>query len=767
MTINDILSRLKNVTKTGDGWKASCPCSERHSNGDANPSLGIDVGDDGKILICCRSQRCDSKSIVAALGLNESDLWPDDNHAPAKRNGRASTKAKKPPHVYRDCDGAVAASIRYAGEGAEHGGEWQYRGTDGNEVFTVLRINLPDGKKRYTPISRVDGGYIRGEPKGLCPLFNAPEILERPDEPVFAFEGEKCSQIGWSLGLLTTCSAFGVSGAKKSSWSILADRDVFVFPDAGADGRKYAEDVARLVGHAVGVVDLPDLSEGEDIEDFVRNLSGDDNSNVCELCDDPEIRAEIQRHIDNAETLEPKAAEPEGPYLAVRSFRDIRMERLSWLWPDRIPMGCLTILAGIPGQGKSLLSLDIASRVSSGTPWPDTPTTPNKAGGVLIMSLEDPVAKVVKPRLLAAGGNIDRLDFIDGTVRQPGGEPDQFSIARDTRILRKYVQQRPDTKLIVIDPLSLFLADGVDTHKEGEVRATLGPLAKLAEDLDIAIVVVAHLNKNAMGQDPMHRISGSAGIVAAVRAAWLIGADREDKKRRLCLSVKANLSEQRDGLAFRIVPVEVADEDDEDEASDEDDGGEASEPNMQPTLEWEPEPVEMMASDLLTAQQPERRAGKQQEAEDWLRDRLSDGEVLSSTLESEAEAREINLRMLKRAKQKIGTVARKARGGAWYCSLPENSQEGQDDPLKNSVPLVPLVTLDDTQGGQQGQQGQEYRTGEDVPLDPPTPPKTKPNNKPKPRSNGKPTATETWAGEAVCEVGGDGAYIPQAERQAS
>jgi hypothetical protein len=44
---------------------------------------------------------------------------------------------------------------------------------------------------------------------------------------------------------------------------------------------------------------------------------------------------------------------------------------LQWFWPQRIPLGRVTLLAGDPGIGKSLLALDIAARATRGKPWPD------------------------------------------------------------------------------------------------------------------------------------------------------------------------------------------------------------------------------------------------------------------------------------------------------------------------------------------------------------------------------------------------------------
>src|SRR5579864_6226063 len=50
---------------------------------------------------------------------------------------------------------------------------------------------------------------------------------------------------------------------------------------------------------------------------------------------------------------------------------DIEPAPTEWLRPGRIPLGHLTLLAGDPDAGKSLVTLDMAARVSTASAWPD------------------------------------------------------------------------------------------------------------------------------------------------------------------------------------------------------------------------------------------------------------------------------------------------------------------------------------------------------------------------------------------------------------
>jgi hypothetical protein len=113
--------------------------------------------------------------------------------------------------------------------------------------------------------------------------------------------------------------------------------------------------------------------------------------------------------------------------------------------------------------------------------------------------------------------------------------------------------KRPDVKLIVIDPIASFIGRcRIDDHKQSELRRVLDPLSELAEKTGAAIIVVAHLNKTA-SERAVYRIAGSVGYTAAVRLAYLVGADPDDNDRRFLLPVKMNLlGVERQAAAFRL-----------------------------------------------------------------------------------------------------------------------------------------------------------------------------------------------------------------------
>ena len=67
-----ILGKLQGVIDRGSGrYYAVCPAHD-----DRSPSLSVNTGDDGRILLYCFAG-CSAESILQALGLTWSDLYPD------------------------------------------------------------------------------------------------------------------------------------------------------------------------------------------------------------------------------------------------------------------------------------------------------------------------------------------------------------------------------------------------------------------------------------------------------------------------------------------------------------------------------------------------------------------------------------------------------------------------------------------------------------------------------------------------------------------
>jgi hypothetical protein len=288
-----VLPKFASVKKTKSGWSARCPAHE-----DRQASLSIAEGDDGRVLLKCHAG-CDHKKIVAALGLEERDLFDEDSTQPAattkssssKPAGKAYATADEAQKVYERTLGKPATVHEYLDEQCVH-------------VGSVIRWNNPDGtKKAVRPVSlHADGWRLEhmAEPR---PLLDRRAIAKASGR-VYVVEGEKCVEAATGLGLVATTSSGGSNAASKTSWSSLAGRDVVILPDNDDAGRKYAADVAAIL-HAINpsatvrVVELDGLEPGGDVADLCVACRGDDEKKA--------LRESIERLADAAEPLKPKA----------------------------------------------------------------------------------------------------------------------------------------------------------------------------------------------------------------------------------------------------------------------------------------------------------------------------------------------------------------------------------------------------------------------------------------------------------------------------
>lgn len=90
------------------------------------------------------------------------------------------------------------------------------------------------------------------------------------------------------------------------------------------------------------------------------------------ICDPPLSEREVEAIARGMGRYKPEIDEPAEPLAPVLvRLADIIPERFRWLWPGRVPLGKLTIVEGDPGLGKSLLTLDLAARVTGGALMPD------------------------------------------------------------------------------------------------------------------------------------------------------------------------------------------------------------------------------------------------------------------------------------------------------------------------------------------------------------------------------------------------------------
>lgn len=470
---------------------------------------------------------------------------------------------------------------------------YNYHDAQQQLIMVVARFERPGGKT-FRPFCLSENSWRVGDPPGLLPLYRLPALLDATHVYVYVCEGEKAADAACSLGLTATCSAHGAASAAKTDWSPLAGKDVVILPDHDDAGERYAEAVIDQLlaldpSPTIRVVDLVGLADGQDIVEYVAAQSDQQPQ---------EIAAAIARQAANS-PLRTRSRDLAGERPVLIRLDSVHSQPVDWLWENFIPRGKITAIAGDPATGKSLITNDLAARVTTGVGFPDGSVAILGPSNVLFLSAEDGVADTIKPRLEAAGADVSRVTVLDGV--SGGGQPHDASF-----MLSEHMERLCDAievtgaKLVIIDPLNAHLG-GVDAHRDADIRGVLKPLAALAERLGVAIVLVAHLNKS-NGTKAMYRVMGSLGVVAAARLAFLVIRDPQDPKRRLMCMVKCNIAAEPPTLAYTITGVAVG----------------AIESVAK--LLWERDPIDLTADQLLSLEVdgPSEQEEERQDCAAWL-----------------------------------------------------------------------------------------------------------------------------------------------------
>src|SRR5262249_11437813 len=153
--LDQLLSLLKGVQQRGEGWRALCPGHDDHE-----PSLDVDIGENGQILLICRSRGCSAESIVTTVGLCMADLFPEPGGqvivSPRRRRSNNGTSAMSLE--------AALAACRRRGTVA---GNWVYVNAANGPHLLVVRIDEGGGKKSFRQFHAVGDRWAWRAPQGL------------------------------------------------------------------------------------------------------------------------------------------------------------------------------------------------------------------------------------------------------------------------------------------------------------------------------------------------------------------------------------------------------------------------------------------------------------------------------------------------------------------------------------------------------------------------------------------------------------------------
>jgi hypothetical protein len=365
-------------------------------------------------------------------------------------------------------------------------------------------------------------------------------------------------------------------------------------------------------------------------------------------------------------------------------FVDVRLTGPPrWLWRGKVPEGAVTLVAGRPKLGKSLLTVWLAAQLSRGLLEGDYRERP---GRTLLIAAEDPPDVIVKPRLIAAAADEslvgtlvqDRQDRQDRPREKVGGlggldgagtYARRITIPDEYRFLEQIVVEN-EIALVVLDPINSFITHKVDAHRDAEIRRVLDPLAAMSARRRFSALAVVHLNRR-NDTDILNRITGSAGYGGSARSILTFGRHPENDAQRV-VAAEGNWQKEAQSDLFEIREVVVF----PDAGADD---------QTQPTL-VHIGVTDLESSDLVDQMNEDRTV--LEEAKDYLLGELAGGPVPVGDLRRGADANGISWRTVERAKKLLGVEARRVstagtpRGAGrweWFLELQEPEQFNDEE----------------------------------------------------------------------------------------
>lgn len=345
-----------------------------------------------------------------------------------------------------------------------------------------------------------------------------------------------------------------------------------------------------------------------------------------------------------------------------RPVSAIPLKRRQYLWDQRLPLGEITLWVGHAGIGKSQGAVWLAAQVTRGELPGELHGTPSP---VLYLGTEDSWSYTLAPRFVSAGADLDLVHQL--YAETDDGTETTVSLVVDLGDLREEIIAT-GARLVVLDAL-LSTMTSTELTKQGVVRRVLEPLARLAQDLNIAVVGVAHFRK-AGDANPLHMISGSAEFGQVVRSAigFAIDRDAEDGSAVLSL-IKTNIAPSNlPSIRYRVEPALV-------------DTPEGPTDVGRFVILGE---TDQSIGDLLNAEAGSAdERSERNEAADWLVGYLADngGSAKAADIFKAAKADGIAEATLKRARKRAGVTSERqgfGQGSMWFIN-PSGSHSAHSD----------------------------------------------------------------------------------------
>lgn len=309
--------------------------------------------------------------------------------------------------------------------------------------------------------------------------------------------------------------------------------------------------------------------------------------------------------------------------------------KMQWLAKGRIPQSATTILVGNESIGKSLFWAHLAAIITNGWSAPYLGIEAGPKRYVMLVLNEDDWTTQAKPRLQAAGVDLDYILLVAEDAEGIGSPT--FPDAATMDMMRDGMREM-DVALVVVDTWMNTLR-GVDIKDPVKARGALQPWTELSQEFKTSVLLVTHTNR-LNSKNTRDVMGGTSELRKAARSTLF--AQLDDQKRLTVGVDKSNVAAATHAAIYDKVVVNVQLGDDDDDF---------------PILKYVGD-CDQTAQEILESSvdaQDSETEGKVTAAE-WVEDILKNngGSMLSNDLMHLGKASGYSEQQIQRAKLKLG-----------------------------------------------------------------------------------------------------------------
>jgi RecA-family ATPase len=376
------------------------------------------------------------------------------------------------------------------------------------------RANFSDGTKNfmlYTPQNEIS----KGMKVAALPLYNIMYAVRTPAKSIVIIcEGEKAADALVKLGFMAVSTVTGANGCPcDDAFRPLVNHSVYLWPDNDKVGRDHMDKIGARLTH-LGMEPR-----------VIRWLAAPDKGDAADLSQLPHASKTIARLIACALKWTTFGTMPE--IVTADKLLNMELPPIKWIVENIVPSGA-TIIAGGPKIGKSWAALSIGVAVASG----GMALGHIKAvvGDVLALCLEDNHSRLQRRlRVLCPEGLAPAR--LHTAIKWPKiGEG--FAEA-----VREWAKSVLDARLVIVDTAAKVRKQrtkGADAYLDD--YAVFGSLKELADELNIAVIIVHHVRKE-KADNVLDTVLGTQGVAGSVDTILVMAKLQTEQAKTVKLTI--------------------------------------------------------------------------------------------------------------------------------------------------------------------------------------------------------------------------------------